>query len=358
MSFGFLSRFWFISVFFLAFFRVGEAAVPGPRASSPDSFLDAPTWSLPEQPEFCIGSGNPSGINNKLHTLDFFPKGWFHLAETQASRSQQSLVQSHLRAVSARQNRNLRCCVGAPAPLRPGSQHSGSWTGVLNFGDCHLRQVPSFWPAGEYNSGRVMLTVAHIANLQITSATVYCPAKGPSFPQATELAESLLEPVTEALVFGRAGARIICGDFNTSAGSLRQMQIWRSQGWAEIQEIMYSRHSLAPRHTCKGATTPDQIWCSPEIMPWISNIALWKIYPDHDMLLAGIRMPNLPKVSLQWHLPGHIPWNHVSQERWTSDSDVGSVFPPSVWPAGGLPRSEPVFSDGLHSLDSTFAFQQ
>ena len=172
MSFGFLSRFWFISVFFLAFFRVGEAAVPGPRASSPDSFLDAPTWSLPEQPEFCIGSGNPSGINNKLHTLDFFPKGWFHLAETQASRSQQSLVQSHLRAVSARQNRNLRCCVGAPAPLRPGSQHSGSW------------------PAGEYNSGRVMLTVAHIANLQITSATVYCPAKGPSFPQATELAES------------------------------------------------------------------------------------------------------------------------------------------------------------------------
>ena len=212
MSSGFFSRFWTFCVFFFAFIRVGEATVPGPRAMSPDSFFDAPVWTLPGQPDFCIGVGNPSGINNKLHTLDFFPKGWFHLAETQASRAQQSLVQSHLRAVSARQQRNLRCCVGAPAPLRPGSQHAGSWTGVMNFADCHLRQVPSFWPSGEYSSGRVMMTVAHVGHLQISAATVYCPAHGPSFPQATELAESLLEPITEALVFGRAGARIICGD--------------------------------------------------------------------------------------------------------------------------------------------------
>ena len=126
-----------VCVFFLSFYRVGEATVPGPSDTSPDAFVDAPSWTL------CIGVGNPSGINNKLYTLDFFPRG-FHLAETQASRAQQILVQSHLRAVSARQNRNLRSCVGAPAPLRPGPQHAGSWTGVLNFGDCHLRQVPSF----------------------------------------------------------------------------------------------------------------------------------------------------------------------------------------------------------------------
>ena len=357
MSSGFFSRFWTFCVFFFVFIRVGEATVPGPRAMSPDSFFDAPVWTLPGQPDFCIGVGNPSGINNKLHTLDFFPKGWFHLAETQASRAQQSLVQSHLRAVSARQQRNLRCCVGAPAPLRPGSQHAGSWTGVMNFADCHLRQVPSFWPSGEYSSGRVMMTVAHVGHLQISAATVYCPAHGPSFPQATELAESLLEPITEALVFGRAGARIICGDFNAPAGSLRQMNIWRSQGWVELQELMHGLHSVTPRPTCKSSTAPDQLWCSPEIVHLISNIALWQIYPDHDMLLAGIHLPNLPRDTLQWHLPGHIPWNHLSQDLWTSNSDVGSVFPSNVWPAGGLPLSESDVSDGLRGLDSTSAFQ-
>ena len=352
LSFGFFSRLWTFCVFFLAFCRVGEATVPGPFV------VDEPTWALPEKPDFVIGTGNPSGINNKLYTLDRFPFGWFHLAETHASSSQQSMVHSHLRAMSMRQSRNIRCCMGAPAPLRSGSHYAGAWTGVLNFADCHLRQVPSFWPDGEYHSGRVMLTVAHIGNLQITSATVYCPAKGPSFPQATELAESLLEPVTEALVFGRAGARIICGDFNTSAGSLRQMQLWQSQGWVELQDLMHGLHSITPRPTCKGATAPDQIWISPELIPLISNVSVWQLYPDHDVLLAGLRLPSLPRDSMQWHLPGHIPWNHISQERWTSNQDVGSVFPVGVWPVGCLHPSEPSDSFDLRSLDSTSAFRE
>ena len=352
LSFGFFSRLWTFCVFFLAFCRVGEAIVPGPFV------VDEPTWALPEKPDFVIGTGNPSGINNKLYTLDCFPLGWFHLAETHASSSQQSMVHSHLRALSMRQSRNIRCCMGAPAPLRSGSHYAGAWTGVLNFADCHLRQVPSFWPDGEYHSGRVMLTVAHIGNLQITSATVYCPAKGPSFPQATELAESLLEPVTEALVFGRAGARIICGDFNTSAGSLRQMQLWQSQGWVELQDLMHGLHSVTPRPTCKGATAPDQIWISPELIPLISNVSVWQLYPDHDVLLAGLRLPSLPRDSMQWHLPGHIPWNHISQERWTSNQDVGSVFPVGVWPVGCLHPSEPSDSFDLRLLDSTSAFRE
>ena len=120
-SVGRLSTLWTFLVFFLAFFRVGEALVPGP-ASSLDLGFEEPNWTLPTLPDFCIGTGNPSGINNKLHTLDRYPCGWFHLAETHASAPQQCRFQSYLRAVSSRQNRNIRSCLGAPAPLRSGSQ--------------------------------------------------------------------------------------------------------------------------------------------------------------------------------------------------------------------------------------------
>ena len=127
-------------------------------------------------------------------------------------------------------------------------------------------------------------------------------------------------------------------------------------GGASGAHALPSLHS-SPSHMQRSYTAPDQIWCSPDITPWISNIALWRIYPDHDMLLAGLRLPNLPRLSLQWHLPGHIPWSHVSQEQWTSESDIGSLFPSSVWPAGGSTCSEPLSSDGLSVLDSTTAFQ-
>ena len=136
------------------------------------------------------------------------------------------------------------------------------------------------------------------------------------------------------------------------------MQLWRSQGWVELQDLMHQLHSITPRATCKGATTPDQIWCSPEILPWISNVALWRIYPDNDMLLAGLRLPDLPRDSLQWHLPGHIPWSHVSFDKWTSNQDVGSVFPDYVWHVGGPRLSEPAEVPVLCHFDTTRAFQE
>lgn len=116
---------WFASVFlrawifFSCFVRIGEAAVPGPVA--PDTYLDSPRWSLPVPVDFCLGVGNPSGISNKLHTLEHFPYGWWHLVGTQASKYQQRSFQTHVRSMSYRTGRCIRSSVGAPANLRAGS---------------------------------------------------------------------------------------------------------------------------------------------------------------------------------------------------------------------------------------------
>ena len=45
-----------------------------------------------------------------------------------------------------------------------------------------------------------MLTVGQIGDLQLTTATMYCPARGPTFPNARTLSEDMLLPVLENLV--------------------------------------------------------------------------------------------------------------------------------------------------------------
>lgn len=180
VPFGFRSRFWFLFVFCAHFLRLGEAAVPGP-VSDP---IASPDWFLPHTPDFCIGTMNPSGITNKLDLFGLFPPGWWHVAETQASQYQQCLFQQKLGAIARAQNRVLRSCLGAPAPLRAGSDHAGSWTGVLSFGDCPLRGVPMNWPHGEFASGRICVATAYMFGIEVSGATVYLPPRGPTHPDA------------------------------------------------------------------------------------------------------------------------------------------------------------------------------
>ena len=355
---------WLVFVFFIQCFRIGEAFVPGPldswtSGSEPDSFLDPPQWSRESVPDFVLGTGNPSGLSNKLHTLDSFPTGLWHLAETQISKPQQHAFHSYVRNLSWRSNRLLRSCVGAPAPYRVGSSVAGSWTGVLCFGDCPLRSVPCVWPSDEYSSGRALISVAQIGTMQLSTATVYCPAKGPTFPNARALSEELLQSVTENLVFGREGPRAILGDFNCPAGHLQQMQVWQSLGWVELQNLMHQCFGIIPRPTCKNSTAPDQIWVSPELIPFVSNVAIWDIYPDHSMLVAGLHVPSVSRHSYQWHLPGHVPWSLVDFKSWEHDSDLGPILDSSRRPVGGhsLSLDSRLDFESVGQSESTEAFR-
>eukprot|EP00435_Cladocopium_sp_Y103_P028210 s1936_g7.t1 len=351
-------------LFFVHFCRIGEAVVPGPIVQEPDSFMDPPSWTLPGTPDFVLGAFNPAGISNKFHMLDSIPHGWWHVTESQASKGQQHALRGYLRALSMRSGRNIRCSLGAPAALRPGSDHAGTWTGVLSFGDCPIQQIPCLWPSGEFESGRVLISAACVHGLEIVAATVYLPPRGPTYPNAVALSESLLAPITEELVFGRSGCRAILGDMNCSAGSLQQMELWIQNGWVEVQALMQQMHGVDQRHTCKHATSPDQIWLSPELAALVCNIALWDAFPDHKALLAGIRLPDIRLHEFQWPLPGHVPWDQVNMDKWSSVPSWGSLFgsnQPHVVrgalasvPNGQAPSSSSCPTDCFHKWSHAF----
>eukprot|EP00435_Cladocopium_sp_Y103_P052606 s1629_g16.t1 len=284
--------------------------------------------------------------------LDSLPIGLWNFAETQAPHPQQCQLQSHLKRISFQQERNIRSVMGAPAALRARSTPTGSWTGVLCFGDCPLRHVPHVWPSSEYSSGRVMLSVANLGSAVLTLATVYCPRKGPTFPRAKALSEALLTPVTEALVLGRSGPGAILGDFSCPAGSLDQTKIWQSKGWIEMQDLVHQLHGVVPTPTCKSATAPDQIWLSPEMALLVHNMAVWNIFPDHSVLIAGLHVPTSPRFQLQWRLPGHIPWNQVNMEDWNSAQDIGPIYGTGAQHEGGtVPANTAEATEAFHSLE-------
>ena len=345
---------WIHMVLCFGLIRVGEASVPGPAARVSqdgfDSFIDPPAWTFAETPVFSLGTGNPGGLANKMHYLEHFPSGWFHLTETQATQYQQCAFQKQLKGISWKTGRKLRSTWGAPAPYRPGSSTSGSWTGVMSFADIPLRNLPCPWPADQFSSGRALISSGFIGQTSLVVATAYCPPKGPTFPRAAALSEQLLQPITEEVVVGRSGLRAIVGDSNAAPLSLEQMRIWADHGWMEVQALMEQWRGITPQPTCKGRTFPDQIWVSPELAVRIMNISVWNIFPDHSMVMVGLRMSvSLPR-ELQWRLPGHIPWNQIDDDRWTSESVIDPMsLPRDVHE--GCPSLAPVPTLGLPDFD-------
>ena len=104
------------------------------------------------------------------------------------------------------------------------------------------------------------------------------------------------------------------------------MKIWQQCGWVELQDLMSQLHGVDKLLTCKQATSPDQVWISPELVPLLCNLSLWDVFPDHKAVLAGINLPQARLSALQWRLPGHVPWDHVDMDQWNSSPDLGPLL--------------------------------
>ena len=99
-----------------------------------------------------------------------------------------------------------------------------------------------------------------------------------------------------------------------------QFRIWSQ--WPSLASFMQETHGLEPRFTCKSATRPDQIWLSPELLSLVANVATWGIFPDHDVLIAGIRLPAHLSHEPQWRLPGRIPWKSFDESAWNGLPEI------------------------------------
>ena len=291
--------------------RVGEAANPGPTI-----LLDDPEeLDGVSRQEVKLGSSNPSGLRRKEALAIEQGPGIWAFSETQLSAQTQQTSTSLLKHLASQQSRRIKVHHGAPAPLRHNSTWAGSWTGVAILSDASAVQVKVPMPQQHWNSGRLLTTRHYVGRTSVTCTTVYGYPKGPTFPRAHELTDQLLEPITQEVVYGMAGPRVILGDFNASdqAEELRAYGMWRRLGWRSAQEFGHLAFDWDLQPTCKASTAPDQIWLSPEILSMVSGLENREIYSEHTSLVVCLAIPEETMQLWAWPKPAPIPWNVVDE---------------------------------------------
>ena len=301
--------------FVLLGFRFGEASHPGPCGLDREVPSFEVAWTLDSEDGDIFGCINPSGISNKQELFRGLPAGWWGIAESQASHVQ---LKSFRSSVKNGIHSKFHFVAGAPAPLRPGSDTAGSWTGVLQQSSFPIREVTLDWPQDVWSSGRVCVGYGSVRQVGVLHATIYCPPRGPTYPDARALSEQLLEPVTRELVVSRTGCRIISGDFNCPPGGLHAHRLWEQYGWIEIQSLMQQRYGLTPVATCKDSSMPDQLWISPELQPYICDITFTDWFPGHRSVLARVLFPHGQEWLRHWDFPPSLPWEAVDKDKLAS----------------------------------------
>ena len=166
-------------------------------------------------------------------------------------------------------------------------------------------------PPEHYASGRLLVSQHVLGQTPIVAATVHGYPSGPTYPNAAQLTDELLKPITEEVVLGRRGPRAILGDFNHSIDALFQTQIWLQCGWVEVQCMALARWQQEIQPTCKGRTVRDFVWLSPEAAAMCTSVSVMDTFAEHSTVIAHLCVPEMTAPCLTWPLPGELPWDRV-----------------------------------------------
>ena len=245
--------------------RIGEAAHPGPL-----------TYSL--------GALNATGLQGKHHVVAQLPPGLFAASET------------HLTSRGVTEfNRGLYHA-RSPFKLVPGA---GDYTGVGFITSVPTRAACHSWHPDVYDAARLQVVNAFLSPLWVLAGVCYGFASGP--PSRTL---QLLEHLSERIVDGSVGPRVIAGDFNLLADANPLRLHWESAGFVEIQQLWASRFGLPLQPTCKRCTRKDFVYVSPELLPWIIDVTVqndW--FADHALLMATLQLPGAVPARPFWRMP-------------------------------------------------------
>ena len=288
-------------------FRQGEALNPGPHPSADELFH--------------VGTTNPTGLRGKEHVYGDLLYGIWGIAETHLSQAGMQPALASLRATGRCGGRGWRLLPGAPVPLRARSEIAGTWAGVMQVSDLPSRKVHIPWPGGQYEAGRVMLGQhwlgGHRQDSQgITGAMIYGWSPGPTWPRAKSHTNKMLLHLTDHLVTRRSGCRFIMGDFNHPDESLEAIALWRSMGWAEVQELHLARHNEPIQPTCKGKTRRDMVFVSPELAALFVSASVENLFPDHSVVWGAFRLGQESVPRWIWPQPQTIDWSKVQVDEW------------------------------------------
>lgn len=273
--------------------RIGEADNPGPTIQ--------------------IGTTNTAGIRRKeSHLLGLGPGIWC-ASETHLTSVTQRSTDATFRHLAQDLNRTPKVLYGAPVAPRANSEWAGTWSGVLTLSDVPARPLSLPWPSEVWSTGRVQASRHFVNQIPFTIVNIYGYAVGPTWPRAHSLTETLLCTVTEEIVLGCSGPRLICGDLNCTSSSLEAFEVWKNHGWQSLQDFAASRWGWAVVPTCKKVTERDFIWCSPEALDLLCDISIQEAFCDHSVLIGHFKVLDFQLSLRSWLIPARIPWDSVDR---------------------------------------------
>eukprot|EP00438_Fugacium_kawagutii_P032420 Skav234923 [mRNA] locus=scaffold840:956698:961575:+ [translate_table: standard] len=299
---------------FLGFWPWGEALNPGPGCGA--------------QHVVSVGFTNPSGLRGKEAQALSLGQGIWNFAETQLSHVTQRSSWQSFRSLAVASGRDLRVHMGAPVATRANSQWAGTWSGVCAISD-HPSKELSLAYGGERSCGRLLTTQHFVNGLPLLISNVYGYPRGPTWPRAKQLTTELLSVLTQEIVLGSTGPRLIGGDFNWEEADLEPFALWQRFGRRSAQDLAWELWGVEKQKTCKAATTPDIVWLSPEAQALLHEVLVHDVFMEHAVVQVSLRVPSGPSVVLAWPRPSTIPWESVDS-AWTSApaphwTNVGSV---------------------------------
>jgi len=274
----------------------------------------SPSHSLDFQ-HLRVGCSNPCGLRGKeLSALSLGPGIWT-FSETHLTAVTQRSTASTLAAYGTQQNRSIRSLFGAPVSYRHNSDTAGTWSGVGIIADFPSQELAIPWTLGERDAGRVMVSRHFVGPTDFTIASVHGFPAGPTWPKHRELTDKMLTTITQQVVIGATGCRIIQGDFNNPSG-LDAFHIWRHYGWVEVQMMAQSQWGHTPTPTCKQATMVDLMWLSPEAANLCTQVGTMSIFADHLTVFADFQLPSATMSISRWPLPSPIEWDQINLTSW------------------------------------------
>lgn len=284
-----------ILLLFALLIRIGEATNPGPPSV---------------QGGLTLGMANPSGVLRKGSVFDDLP---------QRNLSVWGIAESHLTSTGIHRFKKellhhksqFSFHAGHPVPYRSQALTAagGKPTGVG-----FLTNMPS--KRLEFNDDHAMMATNRLAintfrcgNQWVHGAIFYGYAQHTYSTEVKQRSDNILQAATSKLVHQMKGFRFIMGDFNQPNGSLTQTHVWSQLGWKEVQLVHEERTGEPVKPTCRGATTVDFIWVSPEMLEFLDHVeVIPDSVPDHSIVVAHFRPFFQPEPIHVWRKPKPFPW--------------------------------------------------
>ena len=281
-----------VALILVGLLHSGEAANPGPQDRNR-------FWTL--------GTFNPTGFNGKQQIIsDHLGYGdiW-SVAETHLSSGSMQAFKKGLRNVDS----PFKFCIGGhPAPLRPHSEHTGSWTGVAVLSKHPTRAVSGPFSEDIFSSSRIQMTATLCHDMWVTGVTLYGEPPGQGHPSAAAHTELLVGAAVDAISNVR-GFRFVSGDFNFTPEQLEGIEKLHQLGFRDLQDIAAERWGISPSHTCKGTSRKDFMFNSQELQGMLDSVIIeHDIWADHSVLAGRFSASLHDCVTPIWRMPQPLEW--------------------------------------------------